>query len=194
MIPLLVTAAIVIGLPLLYVLVQFNQLVGLRNYIRESWSNIDTELKRRYDLIPNLVAAVKGYATHERDVLERVTELRNRCAANNGPVPAPGSNRANAEPGAHQVMAKAAPSSSAAAPARISLHSRVLLVLPASSISLYRQRRVEINQVNADVREPRNCAALLLPRSPPGALAALVIADAARANRIYKTNWLNSGR
>ena len=58
----------------------------LKNYIRESWSNVDTELKRRYDLIPNLVAAVKGYAAHERAVLERVTELRNRCAANNGAV------------------------------------------------------------------------------------------------------------
>jgi len=73
-------------LPLIFVIAQFNALVGLRNYIRESWSNVDTELKRRYDLIPNLVAAVKGYAAHERAVLERVTELRNRCAANNGPV------------------------------------------------------------------------------------------------------------
>ena len=60
--------------------------MALKNYIRESWSNVDTELKRRYDLIPNLVATVKGYAAHERAVLERVTELRNRCAANNGAV------------------------------------------------------------------------------------------------------------
>jgi hypothetical protein len=66
--------------------VQYNSLVGLHNYIAESWSNVDTELKRRYDLIPNLVATVKGYAAHERAVLERVVELRNRCAANNGPV------------------------------------------------------------------------------------------------------------
>ncbi|HUA65101.1 MAG TPA: LemA family protein [Alphaproteobacteria bacterium] len=69
-----------------YVLVQYNALVSLRNYIRESWSDVDVELKRRYDLIPNLVATVKGYAAHERNVLERVTELRNRCAANSGPV------------------------------------------------------------------------------------------------------------
>jgi LemA protein len=66
--------------------VQYNSLVALKNYISESWSNVDTELKRRYDLIPNLVATVKGYAAHERAVLERVTELRNRCAANHGPV------------------------------------------------------------------------------------------------------------
>ncbi|MEI6196896.1 MAG: LemA family protein [Verrucomicrobiota bacterium] len=85
LIPLIVIAAVVL-LPAIFVIAQYNALVGLRNYIRESWSNVDTELKRRYDLIPNLVAVVKGYATHERAVLERVTELRNRCAANNGPV------------------------------------------------------------------------------------------------------------
>jgi LemA protein len=70
--------------PLLWAIVQYNSLVGLRNHISESWSNVDTELKRRYDLIPNIVATVKGYAAHEREVLEQVTELRNRCAANNG--------------------------------------------------------------------------------------------------------------
>lgn len=72
--------------PTLWVVVQYNTLVGLRNFIAESWSNVDTELKRRYDLIPNLVATVKGYAAHEREVLERVVELRNRCADNHGPV------------------------------------------------------------------------------------------------------------
>ncbi len=82
-IPLIIVAAVVL-LPVIFVIAQYNALVGLRNYIRESWSNVDTELKRRYDLIPNLVTCVKGYATHERAVLERVTELRNRCAANNG--------------------------------------------------------------------------------------------------------------
>src|ERR1039457_6162867 len=83
MIPVLITIAVIVGLPLIYLLVQYNALVALKNYISESWSNVDTELKRRYDLIPNLVATVKGYAAHEREVLERVTELRARCVANN---------------------------------------------------------------------------------------------------------------
>jgi len=86
MIAVLIAIFVIVGLPVIYLLVQYNALIGLRNYIRESWSNVDTELKRRYDLIPNLVAVVKGYATHEREVLERVTQLRNQCAANNGPV------------------------------------------------------------------------------------------------------------
>jgi LemA protein len=84
--PALIIIAVIILVPVIWVVVQYNSLVALRNYIAESWSNVDTELKRRYDLIPNLVATVKGYAAHERAVLERVTELRNRCAANNGPV------------------------------------------------------------------------------------------------------------
>jgi LemA protein len=82
--PGLIIAGVVVLLPLIWLVVQYNSLVGLRNYISESWANVDTELKRRYDLIPNLVATVKGYAAHEREVLERVTQLRNRCAANNG--------------------------------------------------------------------------------------------------------------
>ena len=86
MIQVLVVLAVVVLLPLVWFIVQYNGLVSLRNYISESWSNVDTELKRRYDLIPNLVATVKGYAAHERALLERVVELRNRCAANNGAV------------------------------------------------------------------------------------------------------------
>ena len=81
--PLIIISAIVL-LPVIYIAITFNSLVSLKNYIRSSWSDIDTELKRRYDLIPNLVATVKGYAAHEREVLERVTELRTRCVASNG--------------------------------------------------------------------------------------------------------------
>jgi LemA protein len=75
----LIPIAIVLFIPLLFLIVQYNSLVALRNHIADAWANIDTELKRRYDLIPNLVATVKGYAAHERAVLERVIELRNRC-------------------------------------------------------------------------------------------------------------------
>ncbi len=75
---------VVIAIPLLYVIVAYNGLVALRNHIKDAWSNIDTELKRRYDLIPNLVETVKGYAKHESETLTKVIELRNQCKANNG--------------------------------------------------------------------------------------------------------------
>ena len=80
----LIVLGIVLLFPAIFVIAQFNGLVALRNHIRDAWANVDTELKRRYDLIPNLVTTVKGYAAHERDVLERVVELRNRCAAHAG--------------------------------------------------------------------------------------------------------------
>jgi len=70
----------------IYIVSIYNALVRLRNHISDAWSNIDTELTRRYDLIPNLVAAVKGYAAHERETLERVIELRNTCKADTGSV------------------------------------------------------------------------------------------------------------
>ena len=54
----------------------FNLLVRSRNRVKEAWSDIDVQLKRRYDLIPNLVESVKGYAAHEREVLENVTKAR----------------------------------------------------------------------------------------------------------------------
>jgi LemA protein len=82
-VPLVVLAAVVL-LPLIYVIATYNALVALRNHIRDAWSNIDTELKRRYDLIPNLVATVKGYAAHEREVFDRVTQLRAQCMASQG--------------------------------------------------------------------------------------------------------------
>ena len=58
----------------------YNRLVQLRQSVAESWSAIDTELKRRYDLIPNLVETVKGYATHEKSTLEEVIAARNAAA------------------------------------------------------------------------------------------------------------------
>lgn len=84
----LICMAAFLIVPAILVLVHYNQLVTLRNHIHNAWSHIDTELQRRYDLIPNLVATVKGYASHEREVLERVVALRNQCAANRGSVAA----------------------------------------------------------------------------------------------------------
>jgi len=69
---------------LLFGVLTYNSLVALRNHISDSWSNIDTELKRRYNLIPNLVSTVKGYAAHEQAVLEKVIQLRSQCMASNG--------------------------------------------------------------------------------------------------------------
>ncbi|MBI4833880.1 MAG: LemA family protein [Planctomycetes bacterium] len=62
----------------------YNSLVSLKNHIKESWADIDVQMKRRYDLIPNLVETVKGYAAHEKEVFEKVTEARNKAFANNG--------------------------------------------------------------------------------------------------------------
>lgn len=73
--------ALLLLVPLIYVLVIYNRLVSLRQHVAESWSDIDVELKRRYELIPNLVATVKGYAAHERETLEKVIALRNAAAA-----------------------------------------------------------------------------------------------------------------
>jgi len=81
---LIAVPAVLLLFPCVYCIAVHNSLVALRNHIRDAWSNIDTELKRRYDLIPNLVATVKGYAAHEREALEQVTRLRNQCAANHG--------------------------------------------------------------------------------------------------------------
>ena len=73
-----------IAVPLLIVAGMYNGLVRIRNHVRESWANVDTELKRRYDLIPNLVETVKGYAAHERETLQSVVEARNRALASHG--------------------------------------------------------------------------------------------------------------
>ena len=82
-----VAPLVAIGVLLLlavWVMATYNTLVRLRQHCRESWSAIDTELRRRYDLIPNLVATVKGYAAHEREALAAVTEARTRAVASTG--------------------------------------------------------------------------------------------------------------
>src|SRR6202166_178644 len=65
----------------LYAIVVFNRLIRLRNLAREGWSGIDVQLKRRSDLVPNLVETVKAYAAHERAVLEEVTQMRTSSIA-----------------------------------------------------------------------------------------------------------------
>lgn len=60
----------------LWVIALYNGLVRLSNRVKEAWSDIDVQLKRRYNLIPNLVETVKGYATHERELFEKVTKAR----------------------------------------------------------------------------------------------------------------------
>lgn len=75
MIALIIGSVLVIAL--LYGVSIYNRLVKLRNLVQEAWSSIDVMLKKRHDLIPNLVETVKGYATHERETLENVTKARN---------------------------------------------------------------------------------------------------------------------
>ena len=73
---LLIIGIAVVVLLVLYVIVTFNGLVRLRNRIENAWAQVDVQLRRRYDLIPNLVETVKGYAKHERETLTAVTEAR----------------------------------------------------------------------------------------------------------------------
>ena len=76
MLPILFIILVVIVLIILWIFGAFNRLVSLRNRTKEAWSDIDVQLKRRYDLIPNLVETVKGYATHEKETFEKVIEAR----------------------------------------------------------------------------------------------------------------------
>ncbi|MEW5826702.1 MAG: LemA family protein [Candidatus Bipolaricaulota bacterium] len=80
MVPLFVFLGVA-AVVLLWGIAAYNRFVRLRVRSEESWRDIDTQLKRRWDLIPNLVETVKGYATHEREVFERVTQARARAQA-----------------------------------------------------------------------------------------------------------------
>lgn len=79
----IIALVVLIGL---YVLGQYNGLVKLRNRIENGWAQIDVQLKRRYDLIPNLIETVKGYAAHERETLEAVIQARNAAMSASGGV------------------------------------------------------------------------------------------------------------
>ena len=79
----LIVIAVIVVLLLAWVAKVYNSLINLRNMVKDQWSQIDVLLKRRADLIPNLVETVKGYMTHEKEVLEKVTSLRSSWAEAN---------------------------------------------------------------------------------------------------------------
>src|SRR4051812_31173718 len=85
LIAIIVIVAIVVVVLLVFVF-QYNGLVRLRNRIDNAWSQIDVQLQRRHDLIPNLVETVKGYAAHEKETLERVVQARNQAVSAQGPA------------------------------------------------------------------------------------------------------------
>jgi LemA protein len=80
-------AWIVIGVPILaalFVVIIYNRLVALRNQVKNAWAQVDVQLKRRHDLIPNLIETAKGYMAHERGVFEEVTKARNQAMGATG--------------------------------------------------------------------------------------------------------------
>ena len=82
----IVIVLVILVLLVAYVVMQYNGLVRVRNRIENGWSQIDVQLKRRYDLIPNLIETVKGYAAHESGTLEAVIKARNAAMSAGGNV------------------------------------------------------------------------------------------------------------
>jgi LemA protein len=78
--------AVLAGAVVFYAMAIYNKLVRLRNTSQSAWSDIDVQLKKRYDLVPNLVETVKGYAAHERSLLEKLTEARASGLTASGPA------------------------------------------------------------------------------------------------------------
>lgn len=81
LIPCGIAAVVLVLLPLIWLVATYNRLQSVRQHMRESWSGVDVELKRRHDLVPNLVSTVKGYAAHEREIFDRVAHLRQQAMA-----------------------------------------------------------------------------------------------------------------
>ena len=86
----MIVPAVIVGAFLVviagWLVITYNGLVALRNEVKNAWSQIDVQLKRRYDLIPNLVETVKGYAKHEKETFEKVTQARAACMGAVGPA------------------------------------------------------------------------------------------------------------
>jgi LemA protein len=99
----LIVVAVLVVILILWVIGKYNGLVRLRNQVRAAWAQIDVQLKRRTDLIPNLVETVKGYAAHEKGTLDAVIQARNGAlaAANSDPA-----TRAQAENAVTQTLGK----------------------------------------------------------------------------------------
>jgi LemA protein len=89
----IIIVAVLLLLALSYILAR-NSIIGARNRCDEAWSGIDVQLKRRHDLVPNLVESVKGYATHERATFEKVTQARAAAMQASGPEEASGAETA----------------------------------------------------------------------------------------------------
>jgi len=82
----LIVIAVIVILLIVFVIAVYNGMVRSRNKVDEAWSGIDVQLKRRHDLIPNLVESVKGYAAHERETFQAVTDARTRAMSASGPA------------------------------------------------------------------------------------------------------------
>ncbi|NJM64060.1 MAG: LemA family protein [Oscillatoriales cyanobacterium RU_3_3] len=90
----------------LFVIALYNNLVSIGNQCDEAWSNVDTELKRRYDLIPNLISAVRGYAAHEKSLLEELVKRRERAFKNQGSIASQAKDEIALEGALHKLMVR----------------------------------------------------------------------------------------
>lgn len=87
------TSVAIVAIFVLYFISIYNGLVARRNQVREAWATVDTQLKRRYDLIPNLIETVRGAAKHESETLAAVTSARNAAMSSDGPNSADAQNK-----------------------------------------------------------------------------------------------------
>jgi len=79
----LIIVLVVIAVAVLFVISMYNSLIQLRNRVKNAWSQIDVQLKRRHDLIPNLLETVRGYMKHEREIMENITKYRSQAMGAN---------------------------------------------------------------------------------------------------------------